>query len=320
MLADLFFSDLIILPDGSARLKGCPESGQQLVPVPLDCEAEICDLPTLLAGEFIAKASLSCTTIRYQHHGIFYRVAVVTDIDGGQTWFLRRLPDFVPTLSSLGLPSWLCEWLMLPEQRYGLVLLAGAQACGKTTTASALVAERLKVFGGHAVTFENPAELPLGGKWGDFGFCFQTHIKGEDDLAIHIERAHLYASPNIIYIGEIHNKYSAIESLRIALGSRQQLVVATIHGIDVVAALERLINWAQEVDAGNACENLANSLLAIVVQDLEVDSKIQQFLFVPFKETSLGIRAKLRDKQFLSLADDIRSLRNRISTTGVKGI
>ena len=127
-------------------------------------------------------------------------------------------------------------------------------------------------------------------------------------------------SPNIIYIGEIHNKYSAIESLRIALGSRQQLVVATIHGIDVVAALERLINWAQEVDAGNACENLANSLLAIVVQDLEVDSKIQQFLFVPFKETSLGIRAKLRDKQFLSLADDIRSLRNRISTTGVKGI
>ncbi|MBF0482502.1 MAG: Flp pilus assembly complex ATPase component TadA [Desulfovibrionaceae bacterium] len=320
MLSDLSFTDLIVFPDGTARLKGCPETGQQLVTMPPDCTEETKDLPLLLAKELIERASFSCNTFRFHQHGIFYRVAVVTDIDGGQTWFLRRLPRTVPTLSSLGLPSWLCEWFLLPEQRFGLVLLAGAQACGKTTTASSLVAERLKIYGGHAVTFENPAELPLGGKWGEFGFCFQTHIKGEDDLAVHIERAHLYASPNIIYIGEIHNKFSAIESLRVALGSRQQLVIATIHGIDVVAALERLINWAQEIDAGNACENLANSLLAIVVQDLETDSKVQQFLLLPFNQDSAGVRAKLRDKQFVNLADDMRALRNRIKTSGVKGI
>ena len=39
-LADLQFSDLLLFPDGSARLKGCPGVGPQLVPVPEACAPE----------------------------------------------------------------------------------------------------------------------------------------------------------------------------------------------------------------------------------------------------------------------------------------
>lgn len=337
-LAELYFSDLIILPDGSARLKGCPESGQQLIPIPPDCVDEVRELPKKLIDAVLARRQtdpatglrVEPRTIRYSHNGVYYRVAEIQDVDSGQTWFMRRLPSEVPQLSKLGLPSYLSEWLLLAEQRQGLILVAGAQASGKTTTASALVASRLQQHGGHAVTFENPAELPLGGSWGEHGYCFQTEIQGEHELPMQIERAHLYASPNVIFIGEIHTKFAALEALRVALGSRQQLVVATIHGFDVLAALERLINWAQELDGANACENLANSLLAILLQDLESEQKWQkcpQYLLLPFTapnpESAMrvkGIRAKLRERQLQSLGDDMRDLRNRIADHGLKAI
>lgn len=330
-LSALSFSDLILLPDGSAKLKGCPDTGQQLVPIPEDCESEVQGLPNRLIDAVLSRRKIDPVTgigmqsgtIRFQHDGVQYRIADIQDVNTGRTWFLRRLADRVPDLQELGLPPYLCDWLLLAEQRQGLVLVSGAQASGKTTTVSALVAERLKRHGGHGVTFENPAELPLGGSWGDHGYCFQTEIQGEHELPAQIERAHLYASPNIIFIGEIHTKFAALEALRVALGSRQQLVVATIHGLDVIAALERLINWAQELDGANACENLANSLLAIILQDLESDpkwQKVPQYLLLPFAERSKGIRAKLRDNQFLTLNDDMRELRNRIADHGLKAI
>lgn len=339
-LVELVFSDILILPDGTAKLKGCPDTGQQLVPVPPEYESELADLPRRLTDAFLSIRHIEPTsgmrvarsTIRFQHGGIHYRVADVQDVDGGRTWFLRRLPAVVPDLFSLGLPDFLCEWFLLPQQRHGLVLVAGAQASGKTTTASALVTARLQKYGGHAVTFENPAELPLGGSWGEHGHCFQTEIHGEHELAAHIERAHLYASPNVIFIGEIHTKFAAIEALRVALGSRQQLVIATIHGFDVLSALERLINWAQEIDAANACENLGNSLLAIILQDLRCEErleKIPQYLLLPFpydgqpveREIRVkGIRAKLREKRLTALEEDMNQIKNLIKEKGIKAI
>ncbi|KAF0234898.1 ATPase, T2SS/T4P/T4SS family [Fundidesulfovibrio putealis] len=338
-LSDLVFSDLLILPDGTGRLKGCPDSGQQLVELPGEYADEISDLPNKLTGAFLTSrrdpetgARVGKTTIRFLHQDVHYRAADFEDVNGGRTWFLRRLPEKVPGLSTLGLPPYLCEWLLMRQQRHGLVLVAGAQASGKTTTASALVAGRLEHFGGHGVTFECPAELPLAGAWGEHGYCFQTEIDSEAELAVHIERAHLYASPNVIFIGEIHTRHAATESLRVAMGSRQQLVVATIHGFDVQAALERLLNWARETDGANAAGHLANSLLAVIFQDLECEERLQkvpQFLLLPFpypgqSNESLmrvqGTRAKLRSCQLHSLGDDMRQIKNIIGRDGLEAI
>lgn len=339
-LADLKFSDLIILPEGNFKLKGCPETKQQLVSLPKELLSEVEELPNLLTQAVLSKQHIdpetglrieSCT-MRFAHKGVNYRVADIQDVFGRRTWFLRRLAASVPSLKELGLPQYLIEWLLQKEQCQGLVLIAGAQASGKTTTASSLVACRLEQHGGHGVTFENPAELPLSGKWGDHGYCFQTEILGEHELSEHIKRAHRYASPNIIFIGEILTKHAARESLRVALGSKQQLVIATIHGLNVVAAIERLLNWAQEFDGLNACENFANSLLAIIFQDLECEEKLQnvpQYLLLPFphKEQDktnamriTGIRAKLKELQLKTLHEDMRELRNRIGNHGLKAI
>lgn len=318
-LADLQFNDLLLFPDGTARLKGCPGAGTQLVPVPDDCAQEVAELPALLSRHEQA-------AIRYRHGGITYRAARIDDVNGRRNWFLRRLADAVPSFEALGLLSVLCSWLLSEEQRQGLVLFSGAQASGKTTTASAFVARRLELYGGHSVTFENPAELPLAGSWGFGGYCFQTEINSDDDLAQEIERAHRYASPDIIFIGEIRTRHAAFEALRIALGSSRQLVVATIHGQDVITALDRLVNWARELDGDNARQNLADALLAVIHLSLDTAADGQrclsspQFLLLPFKESSRGIRAKLRDGQFHTLNDDMRELKARIAHKGEQGI
>ncbi|MEG1609969.1 MAG: ATPase, T2SS/T4P/T4SS family [Bilophila sp.] len=329
-LSALLFSDLLIYSDGSGRLKGTPGKDRQLVPVPEDCAQEIRAIALKLGGSFLGNSRTSeegnreiPKVIRFEHEGVRYRVADIHDVKNGQNWFLRRLADSVPNLETLGLPSYIIEWFL--QEEHGLVLISGAQDSGKTTTASSLVARWLTLRGGHAVTFECPAELPLDGDWGTFGHCYQTEILGESDLAPQIERAYRYAGPNILFIGEIKTRFAAVEALRAALGSSKQLVIATVFGLGIGAALERLINFARELDGENALQNLADSLLAVIHQNLiaEEDSRklhIPEFLLLPFAERTKGTRAKIRKGEVHTLGDDITSLKNRIRCEGMAGI
>lgn len=330
MLKDLQFSDLLLSED-SARLKNCG-ANQKLVAVPDDCLEEAQELKKHIVTLMADKGGTSMS-IQAEYNGLRYRVAKLQDVKRGNVWFLRRLAEEVPPLESLnvgdaygsGMFSIVSKWLMLPEQSQGLVLISGPQASGKTTLASAFVAARLSRFGGHAVTFENPPELPLSGDWGDGGSCYQVEIAGEDDLTQEIERAHRYGSPNILFIGEIRTKWAAREALRMALGSSRQIVVATIHGLNTIAALHRLVNWAKELDGENALENLAISLMGALHLSMEGhDGKptvvIPEFLLLPFTQKSHALRAKIKEGKFGSLTSDINELCSRISDKGLGGI
>lgn len=324
-LRDLEFSDLILCADGTVKLKGCPGTGSQLMDVPDSCLWEVESLPDKLSK--VMQGNDQNQTFRVEHGDIHYRAACINDVRSRRTWFLRRLADQVPDVESLGLPRFMSDWLLREEQKQGLILISGPQASGKTTFASSLVAARLKKFGGHGVTFENPAELPLGRFWGEHGCCFQTEIRGEDELAKAIESAHRYASPDIIFIGEIRTRFAALESLRVALGSSRQIVIATIHGLGVVAALTRLLAWARELDGAAVSQNLADALLAVIHVSLETDGEERrhlrsaEFLLLPFKQHTCGVRAKLRDGTKLqSLEDDMREQRNKIACDGEMGI
>ena len=103
-------------------------------------------------------------------------------------------------------------------------------------------------------------------------------------------------------------------------------MVATIHGQDVITALERLLTWAREQDGESAAQNLSDALVAIIHLSLESDAAGQreltspQFLLLPFTDESRGIRAKLREGKFQTLPDDMRQLKARIVTKGERGI
>jgi len=341
MLADHQFSDLLLFPHSQYKFKGCPGTEQKLIPVPDDCLEEVGEILAELPQEFMLKQvnplpsnsvfvppgeetisddpgnAARSRSIRYHHNGVWYRVAATKDVLGELAFFLRRLPATVPDLSVLGLPSYLTDWLLEPESLKGLVLITGAQAVGKSTTAAALTAGRLKKWGGHALTLECPAELPLGGKWGDYGFCVQTEISSEHELARQIECAHRFSSPNVILIGEIRTQYAALEVLRIAQGSSHQVVISTAFGLDMLTALNSLLKGVKEIEGESAGHHLANCLLCVIHQDIQtVEGKrtlrIPQFMMVPFSEEGQSIRSKIRDGRIIQLQDDIREQRNRI--------
>lgn len=316
MLKDITFSDMLLYEDEPrARLKEC--ISQRLIHVPEECIEETNQLKAHISEEFNNRTSGVSALVVF--NDVRYRVSQLQDVQRGRVWFLRRLADFVPSMSSLnvgdrfgsGMFAHVSEWLMAPDQTQGLVLFIGAQGSGKTTLASAYIADRLTKYGGHAVTFEGPPELPLAGDWGDSGTCFQVEINNDDELTQEVEFANRYGSPNIVFFGEIRTKCMAREALRMALGSRRQIVVATIHGLSLVAGLQRLVNWAKELEGDNARDNLSMSLLAALQLSLEENSEgnptvvVPEFLLLPFTDKSLGVRSKLKEGKISALTTDI---------------
>lgn len=316
----LAFTDLILLPNGHGKLKGTPEYGSKLV-----------DVPPYISTEPLFEKVKELVLSKKQNKfriiigNTFYRVAVYDDINSTSTAFLRRLPEVVPPFASLGIPSPLDTWLLQERHQKGLVLFAGAQGSGKTTSAASYIQARIAQNGGHMVSFECPAEMPLAGPCGEHGYCFQGDIE-EDNLAQNIKLSHRFASPDILYIGEIIGPDTASQALRAALGSSKQVVVSSIHGLSVIAALDRLLTWAKEIEGVEAANNLlASSLFAVLFQELHEQEgkkvlKVPEYLFVPFTNDGSSTRAALRDGNLRSLQNDMNALYNRISICNARAI
>jgi len=323
LLKDCVFSDLMLTegtPD-SWFFKGTPDLGEKLTPVKPELHEELRDFLKKIKAVYSGVENPFLRRFRVEHNDTLFRVSLFNDIRQGATFFIRRLADSVPEFTSLGMPERVCDWLLQPEHSKGLVLFAGPQCAGKTTSANAFIKSRLTTNGGHAVTFEHPVELPLAGPHGQNGFCWQSEITSEAELPSHIERTHSYGAPNIIFIGEIRSKHAATETLRAALGSSKQLVVATLHGLTISAALDRLLIGAREVDGLIAQHNLAEVLAGIVFQEIEYNKSLEmrklevKFLMVPFDDRGTSIRGKLRTGN-LFFDDDIRDQKNKLIFDG----
>jgi twitching motility protein PilT len=321
MLADLEFSDLILISDTEAVLKGVPSFGRKLRFVPDDCRDEVDGIRQAL----LAEKYRDLETFRFKHGERNYRVSVTYEIEYGKATFLRRLPDVVPSIQNLCLPEHVVEWLGSEKQSKGLVIFSGPQASGKTTCAAAFVADRLARFGGHAVTYERPVEMPLSGWHGEgkHAFCLQNEFQSEEEIGPAVEQSHRLGSPDITYVGEIKGKHTSSETLRVALGSAKQLVVTTIHGFNIQSALSRLIGFASMMDGDTAASNLAQTLSAIVQLELYNDGsrkvlRVPEFLLCPFDESSKGVRAAIRDQKLGQLDIFIREQRGRTTMNFVR--
>lgn len=327
-LREKVFSDIILDKSSHSNwLKGVPGAGVSLVRLEDHCpDVDPQKLEEQLAAQMLSYKSRDA--IRFQFEGICFRASYVlsdsqkADHSDNSTpyksWFLRRLPEKTPNLDELGLPAasaHLLDYLKHPRA-HGLILFAGAQNSGKTTFGSSLIKTRLELFGGHCVTFESPAEMPLRGKHGKAGLCIQTEVDREEDLPAAIRRAHMYAQPNEIFIGEIKAAVAAAETARAALGSNNQLVVATIHGQDIVSALQRLIVMGQEIDGDNFVVNLSATLTAIFhlsLKSFEDGTKrivINESLLIPFGgDFCTKVRAKIKNKEIDTLPQEMKSLK-----------
>ncbi|CAN5162555.1 type IV pilus twitching motility protein PilT [soil metagenome] len=142
-------------------------------------------------------------------------------------------------------PNFDFEKLMLPpavatlsEKQRGLVLVTGTTGSGKSTTLAAMIAHINHTRKCHIVTIEDPIEFLHQDREAivsqrEVGFDTKTFA----DALRHVLRQ----APDVILIGEMRD----LETVQTAIAAAEtgHLVLSTLHTIDAVQTVERIINF-----------------------------------------------------------------------------
>lgn len=186
-----------------------------------------------------------------------FRVNVCRD-DGDTRIVLRLIPLDIMNIDALGLPPVLRKLCKLMN---GLVLVTGPTGSGKSTTLAALIDEINTTRSVHIVTIEDPLEFVHQDKQ---GIVTQREI-GHDTLSFaNALRGALRQDPDVILIGEMRDA----ETVRTALASAEtgHLVFSTLHTVDAVETLNRILDFFEPHQQLQIRKQLASVLRGVISQ------------------------------------------------------
>ena len=172
----------------------------------------------------------------------------------------RVIPDKVPQLAELGLPSILKEFTTLSS---GLVLVTGGTGTGKSTTLAAMVNEINQRDSLTIITLEDPIEFQHESK---ASLVIQREL-GEHVPSFHagLQRA-LRQDPDVILVGELRDH----ETIAAAIEASEtgHLVFGTLHTRGAYQTLHRILDAFPAESQDQIRFTLAENLKAVVCQDL----------------------------------------------------
>ncbi|AIA55727.1 ATPase, T2SS/T4P/T4SS family [Acidithiobacillus caldus] len=304
-LADIEFSDIAIEAEpASCRFKRFSEDlTVQVVPQALWPELQALR-ETLLAVDSVR--------FRIEFHGMRLRVQR-RQTPYGPVFIARRIAQVLRRIDDIGLPGPILSALRDPRLRAGFVIFSGGPGSGKTTTACALLMDRLEKIGGFTWTAENPVEFDLQGPHGA-GQCYQEEIN-EDGEVMRVLMDTLRSGADTFYIGEIREEQSAKAACLAAASG--MLVVSTLHADNPQQAILKIGMLA-------GFDSIAQSLKAVVT--LRLDNRMtangpQKVLYVqPFFVEDEALRIKIREGNLASINSDIEMQRNRAVMGSAAGL
>ncbi|QDG52798.1 protein-L-isoaspartate(D-aspartate) O-methyltransferase [Persicimonas caeni] len=175
----------------------------------------------------------------------------------GEHGIMRILPQdqHVLTIEELGFPPKIAsQYRRLLDSPGGLILVVGPTGSGKSTTLYAGLQVLAKDASRKVITVEDPIEYSMHG-------IQQTQVKPEIGFAFHnAMRAFVREDPDVILVGEIRDKETALEAVRAS--QTGHLVLSTLHSNDAVDAVQRLF------DLDMHANSIASELLAVIAQRL----------------------------------------------------
>ncbi|MGC9451414.1 MAG: GspE/PulE family protein [Oceanipulchritudo sp.] len=178
---------------------------------------------------------------------IRFRASHLCTVDG-ESLVLRVLgsENEIRSLAELGVPERLGAAIGdLAGNDPGMILCTGPTCSGKTTTVYGVLEmlrnRNLKILGiEDPVEYECPAAVQCAVEESK-GWTFENAV-----------RAFLRQDPDVIFIGEIRDRGSAMAACRAALTGH--CVLSTLHARSVEAAIDRLAAWG--LDPGSLAEGL----------------------------------------------------------------
>ena len=200
----------------------------------------------------------------------------------------RVIPSKIATLEDLGAPAVLRT---IATERRGLCLVTGPTGSGKSTTLAAMIRHINETRACHVLTIEDPIEFvhaPIKARItqrevGKHAPDFQTAMRnaGREDA-------------DVILVGELRNAETMALALRLA--SFGVLVFATVHTNGAPPTIDRFVNAFPSDDQPMIRGLLAESLIAIVSQELipTADGKGRVAAHEVLRATS-GLAAMIRE-------------------------
>jgi twitching motility protein PilT len=172
----------------------------------------------------------------------------------------RRVPDKVPTIEELGLPEITKEFAMRPR---GLVLVTGPAGCGKSTTQAAMLDYRNEHEECHIVTIEDPIEYLHTDKK---ALVNQRQVGRDTKSFARALKSVLRQDPDVILVGEMRD----LETIALAITAAEtgHLVFGTLHTVDAVQTIDRIIDVFPPYQQQQVRMQLSVNLISVISQML----------------------------------------------------
>jgi twitching motility protein PilT len=173
---------------------------------------------------------------------------------------IRSVSTVVPGFDELNLPKTVKS---LAAERRGLVIVTGTTGSGKSTTLAAIIEEINATSSMNILTVEDPIEYIYRDKK---AIISQREVGGDTESFATALRHAFRQDPDAILIGEVRD----LETMSIALTAADtgHLVMTTLHTLNVVETITRIISFFPPHQHQQIRLLLAGTLKAIVCQRL----------------------------------------------------
>ena len=188
-----------------------------------------------------------------------FRINFFHQIDGLSA-VMRLIPDTIPTIDELNLPSIVKE---LSDLQNGLVIVTGVTGAGKSTTIAAMLDRVNERERKHIISIEDPIEYIHTSKKSLFS---QRAIGLNTHSFTSGLRSALREDLDIIFIGELRD----YESVEIALHAANtgHLVVSTLHTLDAKETISRIVGMFPNEEQDRIRMTLSFVLKGVISQRL----------------------------------------------------
>lgn len=172
----------------------------------------------------------------------------------------RTIPTEIRNLDELGIPRVVGT---VADKQRGLYLVTGPTGSGKSTTLAAVIDMINTSRACHIITLEDPIEyLHKHNK----AMVNQREIGSDSENFANALRAALREDPDVILVGEMRDPETT--SIAVTAAETGHLVLATLHTVDTVQTIDRIIDQFPAAQQGQIRIQLAGVLIGVMSQQL----------------------------------------------------
>jgi twitching motility protein PilT len=209
---------------------------------------------------------------------------------------LRHIRTQIPTMDELGVPADLLrDW---GARTSGMVIVTGPTGSGKSTTLAALIEHINSTAARHIVTIEDPIEYVF---TPDRSVITQREVGLDTASFAEGLRRSLRQDPDVILVGEVRDRESAVTALQAA--ETGHLVLATLHASACAEAAERMEFLFSAGERDGVRRLLSSVLIGVLCQRLVPSLDTDRRVACEFFSNAAFSRKLVREGRWNELQD-----------------